>query len=573
MVTITPGQNIQSIINTFTAETVFQLQNGTHFITTFLTLRSGLTLQGQSQAAILSGGRLLHLSTDATTSGWVQESGGRWSIGNQQQQGSTNTGGECIAGFPECHQSEELWIDGTLQIPQSTLAGVDTTGKWFFDYAANKIYIFGSPANKEVLTSVAQKAIRGNVNNVTVFRLTIDCFAVPGQNAAIQKDDGGTGWTLTELLVKRCHGQAVRLGTNWHLTNSRLTEIGQLGLGGGGNLATGIIADNVEIDHCGVSGINAGFAGGAMKLTNSNGAIVRNSHVHDCPGNGLWWDIDNINLLAQNNIVEDCANQGIFCEIGAGGTNPTAGGRVTGNTVRRCGFGRGNASGFGAGIAIAASGGIEVDNNIVEDCHNGITGIQQNRGAGHVVLNLNVHHNTVTLLQTGGDPQRVGLWVASGFTPDLYAPAANNRFTNNTYNLVGAVSTPFHWNNQNMTLTQWRAAGHDTQVNQIVLAPGQWKYENNTLYVRCTDDSNPSTKKMVVFDQRFGTEEIILVDINGTLIGRLCRHFSYVGDAAGADLDASRGVSMSYDGSRVAFASNRGGGSTGIYVVLTDPRA
>lgn len=115
-----------------------------------------------------------------------------------------------------------------------------------------------------------------------------------------------------------------------------------------------------------------------------------------------------------------------------------------------------------------------------------------------------------------------------------------------------------------------------TSVSSLanLTARGQWFYDSaaSTLYVRCTDGLSPTTKRMVVFDWRFGMEEIVMVTTAGVLKGRLCHHYSHVSDPT-VDVDAFKGGSVSYDGSRVLFASNFGGSNVlGVYAVLTDPR-
>lgn len=469
MITINPGQNIQSIINGNPSETVFQIQNGLHRITSALTLRAGLTFQGESLAAILSGSKELHSAGDATNGSFVDAGGGRFSISGQTQQGTVNNLGECQVGFPECHQPEDLWIDEVLQIPQTNITDVDGPGKWHFDYGNNVIYIWASPANKQVETSVTQKAINAGPDNCNLITFKVEKFAVPFQSGAIEgDDDGGEGWLLDGLEVTQCHGQGIRMNKDWTLQNAHVHHCGQLGLGGTGQFspgkATGVIVQDTEIDNNGVSGINPGAAGGALKFTSTKGLILRRCNVHHNPGNGIWFDIDNEDAIIEDCIVEDNGYQGIFYEISFRAV-------IRNNVVRRNGFGRNNGSGFGAGIFVAASPGVEIYGNLVEDCHNGIAATQQDRGSGddggvqtlHVIKDLFVHHNTVILLQTGGDPQRVGLWVnfQPPGEPGLYTAEANNRWVGNSYDLSGATALCFHWNDANIDFADWQAAGQD----------------------------------------------------------------------------------------------------------------
>jgi len=103
------------------------------------------------------------------------------------------------------------------------------------------------------------------------------------------------------------------------------------------------------------------------------------------------------------------------------------------------------------------------------------------------------------------------------------------------------------------------------------LSQGQWKYDttNDRLHVRLAGNANPASQPMVVFDWRFGTEEIVMVNqALSTLRGRLCRHFHY---GYPADPDVGR-ASVAYDGSRVMFTSNWGGqAQTNIYGAIVIP--
>ena len=136
-----------------------------------------------------------------------------------------------------------------------------------------------------------------------------------------------------------------------------------------------------------------------------------------------------------------------------------------------------------------------------------------------------------------------------------------------------------NWNNLQIRIVPFggqckiRVYGIEMEAGPVAqLQPGQWAYDliTDTLYVRLHNDLNPATQKLAIYDWRFGMEEVLLVDTGGSLIGRLCRHFSRVGDPSGADADAVRGASISYDSSRVVFSTNWGGAAPGIYAVLSD---
>jgi parallel beta-helix repeat protein len=200
---------------------------------------------------------------------------------------------------------------------------------------------------------------------------------------------------------------------------------------------------------------------GGSKFTRTSNLVLRNNYVHDNRGPGLWLDVDNDGFLIEGNRIEDNGT-GIEIEISYGGT-------IRNNTIKRSG--RAN-WGFGSAIGIEASGGtgIEVEGNVIEigpraldgGVGNGIILMQQNRGAGRLGLrltqNVSVHDNRVTYSGTGPS-------IIAGAVQDVRSNAIfssrNNRFEHNTYDLLGARSNPYSWNNAYLTEAQWRSLGND----------------------------------------------------------------------------------------------------------------
>ena len=77
-------------------------------------------------------------------------------------------------------------------------------------------------------------------------------------------------------------------------------------------------------------------------------------------------------------------------------------------------------------------------------------GSQENRD-GHLLVNLWVHHNSIT---PNGD--FIGVFQTGGNTAVF---TRNNRFDHNTYHV--ADPKPYAWNNTRMTIQEWKAAGQD----------------------------------------------------------------------------------------------------------------
>jgi parallel beta-helix repeat protein len=140
---------------------------------------------------------------------------------------------------------------------------------------------------------------------------------------------------------------------------------------------------------------------------------------------------------------------------------------IRNNVVRRNGFHIPGTPGAvdGAGILVSSSRDTEIYGNTVEDNRNGIAGQETDRpmplppsGYGaHDVVNLWVHDNIVRQTDAG----RAAGIVDMDPNADPYAPAANNRWANNTYT-IGA-GTRWRWaGNLDVPLSEWRRVGQDS---------------------------------------------------------------------------------------------------------------
>src|SRR5690606_14643000 len=107
--------------------------------------------------------------------------------------------------------------------------------------------------------------------------------------------------------------------------NNQVLEQGQLGIGGVGDNV--LIAGN-EVAWNNTAGFRWGWEAGGSKFARTHDLVVRNNHVHDNNGPGLWTDIANTRTLYEGNRVEDNTGPGIFHEISYDAV-------IRNNTVRR----------------------------------------------------------------------------------------------------------------------------------------------------------------------------------------------------------------------------------------------
>jgi parallel beta-helix repeat protein len=213
---------------------------------------------------------------------------------------------------------------------------------------------------------------------------------------------------------------------------------------------TGIIIEGNEIAHNNTDGYDPYWEAGGTKFLRTTDLVVRNNHVHDNHGPGLWTDSNNVRTLYESNIVNGNFGPGIFHEISYSGT-------IRNNMVENNGFG------FtrwldGAGILVNSSSDVEVYGNTVRNNNDGIAGVQTARGSGdfgpYELRNLWVHDNVVTL-----NSGNTG--VVTNLSDTAVFSSRNNRFDRNTYSTNG-IDRPFEWMNGRRTWAEWVAYGLDT---------------------------------------------------------------------------------------------------------------
>jgi parallel beta-helix repeat protein len=440
-ITVAPGQSIQAAVAAVPAGAVILIKSGFHRMQT-ITPKSNQVFVGEP-GAVLSGARVL--------SGWVP-SGSRWYVGGQTQQGSVNKYTMCRSTSPRCAYPEDLFINNVLKRHVASLAAV-TAGTWFFDYAADRIYVGDNPAGQLVETSVTPYAFTGTATGVKVRSLTIEKFASPIQRSAVE---GGAGWLLEDNEIRWNHGGGLEVAASRVARRNIVSHNGQLGIRGVGSNA--VFEDN-EIAYNNTAGVDDYWEAGGTKFVRCTNLVVRGNHVHHNDGPGLWTDIDNVDVLYENNLIEDNTRSGIFHEISWDAV-------IRNNTIRRNGTKRPFPFWTtGAGIEITTSSNVEVYGNLLEDNWQGITGLDDHRGTSPTgrgpwrLFNVRVHHNTVTVRSSpGSGGGRSGVHDTAGSA----AYTSGNTFSNNTYDLPAGTVRYFFWKGERSD-AEWRAL-HNSDV-------------------------------------------------------------------------------------------------------------
>lgn len=450
-----PGDNLNTKVQAQASGTAFTLGAG-KFVQQQIFPKANDTFTGVYGQTILTGAR------DISAGPWTSDGAGHFYITGQTQQNDTTNTYTCATGHSGCGLPEQLWVNQHLYERMTTVGGA-TTGKWYFDYAANRIYLpFNATGSDSLIeTSVTHSAfVGGGVSGVVINTLVVEKYANPAQAGAVGYGTS-PAWKADSLEVRNNHGIGIRFtGTGWQIRKSYVHHNGEMGISGTGanGLAYGNIVDTNAVAYFG-SG-SAEECSGAKFVSTTGGLVVRQNFFRGNWCNGLWLDTNNRFATLDSNTVDGNFWSGIIDEVGYNST-------ICANTVTNNGadpLGSAGVTGTSpAGIVIANSRDAEVCSNTLSGNTHGITGYDSDRGSPtppsgfgtHDVCNMSVHDNNIT--QTNAN--RAG-GVADNDPGTGNPYACGNSWFNNTYTL--GASTRFRWTgNTNYTWLQWIGFGQD----------------------------------------------------------------------------------------------------------------
>ena len=431
-----PGDNISALVSASPTGTTFYFEPGIY---------RGVSLAPKDgQAFIGAEGAILNGS--AVLSNWTQ-SGNLWVIGGQTQQGRVHPGAEFEPGTQRPGYPETVFLDNTPLKPVDALSKV-VPGTFYFDYAADKIYIADNPTGHTIEAGKLTDAFHGSATNVTVQNLVIEKYDPQIQDGAIQ---GGRGWTIQDNEVRLNYAVGIIGVDGSKLIGNYVHDNGQMGLGGFGD---NILVQGNEIAKNGYwSGIDVLWEGGGFKFANTDNLVVRGNYSHDNNGIGMWTDGDNIHTLYEDNVVVHNGMGGISHEISYQAI-------IRNNTLIGNGADDPRSWWWGNEIQIQNSQNVEVYGNRVEMTGggNGIVIIQQNRGSGtfgtYTTTGNQIHDNIIVDHDGEGYIGGVADYNQSGML------SGGNIWSNNQY-FMSDGGDRFEWGGSK-TFTQFKGAAHET---------------------------------------------------------------------------------------------------------------
>ena len=369
--------------------------------------------------------------------------------------------GDCLQTRPYCYRSNRIYFSNRLFEPTLSLEAV-VPGSFFFD--GTRIYLVDDPSSALVeLTIVAHAFWNHDAADVEIRNLTIEKYATRSQDPAIFSGENFkvANWIIEDNEVRYNSAVGIAAGRGCRVARNNVHHNGQLGISLNGD---DTIIENNTISHNNTHGYNASWEGGGLKATVVSRIAIRNNHVFENNGTGLWCDENCQSITFEGNTVEKNADAGIFFEI-----SDTA--VISGNTVRYNGTGAGGQQGkhwfWGAEILIAGSKNVVVTGNKVRvsEQGSGIMLIDQGREqkgnkSFYETVRNSVHHNEI--IYDGDGESGAASDVETGHLQERIIETGNNIFDHNTYVFPDdQIDNRFIWGHKEMGFAEFQSLGQE----------------------------------------------------------------------------------------------------------------
>jgi parallel beta-helix repeat protein len=425
-VRLRPDRNIRAVIEARPEGTTFCFERGTYRLTSALVPKSHDVFVGE-YGAVLKGSKVVK--------DWRRD-GKYWVAKGQTQEGEVVSGAPCRAGF-DCNRPEGVFIGLRSLVHVTSLSEV-RRGRFYFDYAKDKIFIADDPRGRRVEASVAPAAFLSTnryAEDVTIKNLVIEMFADPSRSGAIY-DTISPGWSIVNNEVAFNHAVGIAHYSRTRIVGNDIHDNGQLGLSGYGT--DGVLVSRNEIAWNAFGGFT-GWEAGGTKYFQTTDLTVRGNYVHDNRYAGLWTDTDNRGTIYKNNTITHNRGSGIFHEVSFDCT-------IQGNRIVRNGA---------DGIFISSSSNVEASGNVIKGNRTGGVHLFLDEGSGYGLADNLIRDNVISM------PAGTITGLTTVNPSDLDPYSANNRFRRNSYVVPDLRGGYWAWQGGLLTWKEWHAAGQD----------------------------------------------------------------------------------------------------------------
>jgi hypothetical protein len=455
---------------------------GPHRASASIGLKSGQRLIGIGTNARISGAQVL--------SGWQSAGSGVWvyngSLATRQNQMVEPLGHAATSCYPVSNYQDDVFYDDKRMMrvlsldqlkgiappprgqPAQPTAG--EFGKFFFDYANDKIYIDKDPTNAVVDLSVIDNLVLANgATDVVLQNITFE-------KAMSRVIDGrsGRGWRFEDLTIRFAHNIGLHGGAGTQakrglILRTLITNNGQYGINSGG--ANWVTIQDSELSWNNIAnyrkdngdGTCGGYwHAGAVKYVQIKGTAtdpglkVINLESHHNVSDGFWTDINNQYVLVQGGRFHHNERNGYFHEISCDAEFTGVEFDHNGSPIKNPDI---LTSLVGHGLLLNNSNNVKIHDNLFHDNFGGVllqwsqrTGVECHGGtdASYGLKNNRVLDNDIYVCKATSGGR--GATLAS----------RNNLYQGNRWRVPSLTGAYWLDSGSAKTWSQWNAAGEDT---------------------------------------------------------------------------------------------------------------
>lgn len=297
-VAVSPGDNLQALVNEYPPSTTFSLAQGVYRLQSVIPQNND-SFVGQP-GAILSGAAVLTI---------FNQRGPYWTSTVQVTQASSYPG-QCNSASPACAFPEDLFFNN---VPKTRVASRSLVGPgtWYLDYSTGTAYMGDNPAGATVEMSEIPYAFTGGAASVQISNLTIEKYATLGGTGAIDGSAGSSYWQIEGNEVRYNHGRGITTGNGMYIHKNNIHHNGQLGVGGGG---INISVQNNQISYNNYAGYSYYWEAGGAKFGNVETLVVQYNYSYNNAGPGLSNALNSEGVTYDENETSGNIEAGILSE-------------------------------------------------------------------------------------------------------------------------------------------------------------------------------------------------------------------------------------------------------------------
>lgn len=493
---VEPGADPQAACTAAPTGAAILFKPGTHRPNA-LNPKAGQTLVGQA-------GTIFDGSTALTS--FTSDGAGHWYASVTLPDYTESSAVQCEittgANANACRKREQVWVDGVHLTRVMALSELNTTGEFYQDYAADRVYFAFDPTGQTVLMASKAYAVSTS-NQVRITGIKVQHYAPPSQQGALFLRGPNSEVDHCEVADTHAIGIFLDGAHNTRVHDNHIHHCGQLGIGS--HAAHGAVIASNYLHHNNTDGYRPDdWESGDIKFTWSDSVIVEDNVCEYSRGLAIWGDIENGKngkcIIRRNRILWPYAD-GIRYEIGYNA-------EIYENTIDYSGFqyaadhGEETSftgySGFGtAGINVNTSRDVEVHHNTLGPNQNGIFAQFRPRATSEFpnrdLVNFYAHDNDVTMVPvtlTGknGNSYTSGVKSGEGIsglntlmgssgipTAQYYDATKNNRFNANTYRVSSTGRLQYAWNQGYRSFATFQSAGQEALGVQTAAPRPGWQ--------------------------------------------------------------------------------------------------